>query len=71
MQARRLDQILANCGYCSRSEAKVWVRKGRVTVAGASRNMASLHQCEVGPTGPDEGVVRARLDEAEQNASLD
>lgn len=34
MQARRLDQILANCGYCSRSEAKVWVRRGRVTVAG-------------------------------------
>lgn len=34
MQPRRLDQILANYGYCSRSEAKVWVRKGRVTVEG-------------------------------------
>lgn len=34
MQPRRLDQILANYGYCSRSEAKVWIRKGRVTVAG-------------------------------------
>jgi len=34
MQPRRLDQILANYGYCSRSEAKVWVRKGRVTVGG-------------------------------------
>ena len=32
MQPRRLDQILANYGYCSRSEAKVWIRKGRVTV---------------------------------------
>lgn len=34
MQPRRLDQILANYGYCSRSEAKVWIRKGRVTVNG-------------------------------------
>jgi 16S rRNA pseudouridine516 synthase len=35
MQPRRLDQILANYGYCSRSEAKVWIRHGRVTVNGA------------------------------------
>lgn len=34
MQPRRLDQILANYGYCSRSEAKVWIRHGRVTVNG-------------------------------------
>jgi 16S rRNA pseudouridine516 synthase len=34
VQPRRLDQILANCGYCSRSEAKVWIRLGRVTVNG-------------------------------------
>jgi 16S rRNA pseudouridine516 synthase len=34
MTARRLDQILANYGYCSRSEAKVWIRHGRVTVNG-------------------------------------
>ena len=34
MQPRRLDQILANYGYCSRSEAKVWIRKGRVSVNG-------------------------------------
>jgi len=34
MQPRRLDQILANFGYCSRSEAKIWIRKGRVTVNG-------------------------------------
>jgi 16S rRNA pseudouridine516 synthase len=31
---RRLDQILANLGYCSRSEARGWVRGGRVTVNG-------------------------------------
>ena len=34
MQSRRLDQILANYGYCSRSEAKVWIRQGRVTAGG-------------------------------------
>lgn len=31
---RRLDQLLANLGYCSRKEARDWVRAGRVTVAG-------------------------------------
>jgi 16S rRNA pseudouridine516 synthase len=31
---RRLDQLLANLGYCSRREARDWVRIGRVTVAG-------------------------------------
>jgi 16S rRNA pseudouridine516 synthase len=31
---RRLDQILANLGYCSRREARDWVRAGRVTIAG-------------------------------------
>jgi len=36
MQPRRLDQILANYGYCGRSEAKIWIRKGRVTVNGES-----------------------------------
>jgi len=34
MRPRRLDQILANYGYCSRSEAKAWTRQGRVTVDG-------------------------------------
>ena len=34
MQPRRLDQILANYGYCGRSEAKIWIRKGRVSVNG-------------------------------------
>jgi 16S rRNA pseudouridine516 synthase len=31
---RRLDQWLANCGYCSRSEARPLVRSGRVTIDG-------------------------------------
>lgn len=31
---RRLDQLLANLGYCSRREARDWVRAGRVTVGG-------------------------------------
>ncbi|RXK54885.1 rRNA pseudouridine synthase [Oleiharenicola lentus] len=31
---RRLDQLLANLGYCTRSEARDWIRGGRVTVGG-------------------------------------
>lgn len=31
---RRLDQLLANLGYCSRREARAWVDAGRVEVAG-------------------------------------
>ncbi len=31
---RRLDQLLSACGYCSRSEARLWVRGGRVLVSG-------------------------------------
>ncbi len=34
MKLRRLDQILSSCGYCSRSEARRWLREGRVTVEG-------------------------------------
>jgi 16S rRNA pseudouridine516 synthase len=37
---RRLDQILANLGYCSRREARDWVRAGRVTVAGRAADDA-------------------------------
>jgi 16S rRNA pseudouridine516 synthase len=33
---RRLDQLLANLGYCSRSEARGWVRAGRVQVGGVT-----------------------------------
>jgi 16S rRNA pseudouridine516 synthase len=31
---RRLDQLLANLGYCSRSAARDWVKAGAVTVRG-------------------------------------
>ena len=31
---RRLDQFLANLGYCSRREARLWIEEGRVTVGG-------------------------------------
>lgn len=31
---RRLDQTLANLGYCSRREARDWLRAGRVRLAG-------------------------------------
>lgn len=31
---RRLDQLLANLGYCSRREARAWVEASRVTVNG-------------------------------------
>lgn len=29
---RRLDQLLANLGYCSRREARAWIEAGRVTI---------------------------------------
>lgn len=32
--SRRLDQLLANLGYCSRREARAWIEAGRVDVAG-------------------------------------
>jgi 16S rRNA pseudouridine516 synthase len=35
---RRLDQLLANLGYCSRSEARTWVKSGAVTVRGEEAN---------------------------------
>ncbi len=31
---RRLDQLLASLGYCSRREARAWIAAGRVTVRG-------------------------------------
>lgn len=31
---RRLDQLLASLGYCSRSEARDWVKAGAITVRG-------------------------------------
>lgn len=39
---RRLDQLLANLGYCSRREARAWVDAGRVTVGGeCARDVAA------------------------------
>lgn len=38
---RRLDQILANLGYCSRREARDWLRAGRVEVGGAAARDAA------------------------------
>ena len=35
---RRLDQLLANLGYCSRREARAWIQDGRVTVRGKIAN---------------------------------
>lgn len=34
MSVRRLDQLLANLGYCSRREVRDWLKAGRVSVAG-------------------------------------
>lgn len=31
---RRLDQLLASLGYCSRREARAWIADGRVTIGG-------------------------------------
>ncbi len=31
---RRIDQLLANLGYCSRRDARSWLKAGRVTVKG-------------------------------------
>lgn len=33
---RRLDQLLASLGYCSRREARDWIEAGRVTVGGVA-----------------------------------
>jgi 16S rRNA pseudouridine516 synthase len=39
---RRLDQLLANLGYCSRREARAWIQDGRVTVDGkVARNFGA------------------------------
>ena len=34
MSARRLDQLLANLGYCSRRDARDWLKARRISVAG-------------------------------------
>lgn len=47
---RRLDQLLANLGYCSRREVRDWLKAGRVTVRGqitrdAGRKVAETEVC--------------------------
>ena len=32
----RVDRVLANLGYCSRSDARAFVRRGRVAVSGVT-----------------------------------
>jgi 16S rRNA pseudouridine516 synthase len=46
---RRLDQLLANLGYCSRREARDWVASGAVTVRGAVADdcSAKAHAADV------------------------
>jgi 16S rRNA pseudouridine516 synthase len=34
LRVRRLDQLLANLGYCSRRDARGWIEHGRVTIDG-------------------------------------
>lgn len=34
VEKRRIDQLLSQCGYCSRREADHWARAGRITVNG-------------------------------------
>lgn len=43
---RRLDQLLANLGYCSRREARGWIDAGRVTVRGESASDVSRKAAE-------------------------
>lgn len=44
---RRLDQLLANLGYCSRRDARAWLKAGRVTVEG---EIAQNAAAKVDPT---------------------
>ena len=42
MTARRLDQLLSSLGYCSRREARDWLKAGRISVAGKPVNDPGL-----------------------------
>ncbi|MBL9188281.1 MAG: rRNA pseudouridine synthase [Opitutaceae bacterium] len=46
---RRLDQLLSSLGYCSRSEARGWVKAGAVTVRGEEADDAGarVHAADV------------------------
>jgi 16S rRNA pseudouridine516 synthase len=45
---RRLDQLLANLGYCSRREARAWIEAGRVTANGEIANDVAQKIVEAG-----------------------
>ena len=55
MARHRIDQILSRHGYCSRSEARGWVKAGRVFVAGErardSGERVELTEVHVSPDG--------------------
>lgn len=60
---RRLDQLLSACGYCSRSEARLWVRGGRVLVNGQraeaadQKALAADVQVDGEPVDAPEGIL--------------
>jgi 16S rRNA pseudouridine516 synthase len=62
-KARRLDQLLASCGYCSRREARAWLRRGGVTVDGVverapdRRVFPSAVRVEGEPVDHPDGIV--------------
>jgi 16S rRNA pseudouridine516 synthase len=60
---RRLDQLLANLGYCSRSVARDWIRGGRVTVNGkvekdfGAKAHAAAVRVDGGPLDHPDGLL--------------
>lgn len=60
---RRLDQLLANLGYCSRREARDWIDDGRVEVAGQTaddpgeKTHAGLVRVDGEPLDHPDGVL--------------
>ncbi|MBI5424738.1 MAG: rRNA pseudouridine synthase [Opitutae bacterium] len=60
---RRLDQLLANLGYCSRREARDWIDDGRVTIAGQTaddpgeKTSAALVQVDGEPLDHPDGLL--------------
>jgi len=63
MSRFRIDQILSRHGYCSRSEARGWVKRGRVTVDGvpadstADRVPLELVRIDGEPVDRPEGIL--------------
>jgi 16S rRNA pseudouridine516 synthase len=63
MSLRRLDQLLANLGYCSRREARDWVASGAVTIRGevaddfSAKVAAAEVQVDGAPLDHPEGLL--------------